>query len=86
MSVRRRRVRRLERALHRDEVDVLEDHDRRRQRGGQVDRGRHRAEALAGEQRCWVHKSANVLDAMPKRLQPRAKTLLHEIAEAPTQA
>ena len=39
----------------------------------------------AGEQRCWVHKSANVLDAMPKRLQPRAKTLLHEMAEAPTE-
>ena len=40
----------------------------------------------AGEQRCWVHKSANVLDAMPKRLQPRAKSLLHEMAEAPTAA
>ena len=24
----------------------------------------------AGEQRCWVHKIANVLDAMRKRLQP----------------
>jgi transposase-like protein len=35
----------------------------------------------AGELRCWVHKSANVLDAMPKRLQPRAKTLLHEMAD-----
>ena len=38
----------------------------------------------AGEQRCWVHKTANVLDALPKRLQPRAKSLLHEIVEAPT--
>ena len=38
------------------------------------------------EQRCWVHKTANVLDALPKRLQPRAKTLLHEMAEAPTRA
>lgn len=38
----------------------------------------------ATEQRCWVHKTANVLDALPKRLQPRAKTLLHEMAEAPT--
>jgi len=37
----------------------------------------------AREQRCWVHKTANVLDALPKRLQPRAKTLLHEMAEAP---
>jgi putative transposase len=40
----------------------------------------------AGEQRCWVHKSANVLDALPKRLQSRAKSLLHEMAEAPTAA
>jgi putative transposase len=38
----------------------------------------------AGEQRCWVHKTANVLDCLPKRLQPRAKTILHEIVEAPT--
>src|SRR3954449_6209495 len=37
----------------------------------------------AVEQRCWVHKIANVLDAMPKRLQARAKTLLHEMMEAP---
>ena len=40
----------------------------------------------AKEQRCWVHKTANVLDALPKRLQPRAKTLLHEMTEAPTRA
>jgi len=40
----------------------------------------------AAEQRCWVHKTANSLDALPKRLQPRAKTLLHEIVEAPTRA
>jgi putative transposase len=40
----------------------------------------------AREQRCWVHKTANVLDALPKRLQPRAKTLLHEMAGAPTRA
>ena len=38
----------------------------------------------AGEQRCWVHKTANVLDCLPKRLQPRAKGMLHEIIEAPT--
>ena len=31
-----------------------------------------------------MHKTANVLDALPKRLQPRAKTLLHEMAEAPS--
>ena len=39
----------------------------------------------AGRQQCWVHKIANVLDALPKRLQPRAKTLLHEMMEAPTE-
>jgi putative transposase len=38
------------------------------------------------EQRCWVHKTANVLDTLPKRLQPRAKSLLHEMAEAPSRA
>lgn len=38
------------------------------------------------EQRCWVHKTANVLDALPKRLQSRAKDLLHEMAEAPCRA
>ena len=40
----------------------------------------------AREQQCWVHKTANVLDALPKRLQPRAKSLLHEMAEAPARA
>jgi len=40
----------------------------------------------AREQRCWVHKTANVLDSLPKRLQPRAKSLLHEMAEAPSRA
>jgi putative transposase len=37
-------------------------------------------------QRCWVHKIANVLDKLPKRLQPRAKAMLHEIMYAPTRA
>jgi putative transposase len=31
------------------------------------------------EQRCWVHKTANVLDKLPKGSQPKAKGLLHEI-------
>ena len=35
------------------------------------------------EQRCWVHKIANVLDKLPKRLQPKAKAQLHEIMRAP---
>jgi transposase-like protein len=34
-------------------------------------------------QRCWVHKIANVLDKLPKRLQPLAKGMLHEIMYAP---
>jgi transposase-like protein len=36
------------------------------------------------EQRCWVHKTANVLDKLPKRLQPEAKQKLHEIWLADT--
>jgi putative transposase len=35
------------------------------------------------EQRCWKHKIANVLDKLPKRLQPRAKDMLHEAMRAP---
>jgi putative transposase len=38
----------------------------------------------AGEQRCWFHAAGNVLDCLPKRLQPRAKGLLNEVIEAPT--
>ena len=36
------------------------------------------------EQRCWVHKTANILDALPKRLHRQAKAALHEIYEAET--
>lgn len=35
-------------------------------------------------QRCWVHKTANVLDKMPKSVQGRAKTLIHEMYLSPT--
>ena len=38
------------------------------------------------EQRCWVHKTANVLNNMPKSVQPRAKTDIHEIWMAETRA
>jgi transposase-like protein len=38
------------------------------------------------EQRCWVHKTANVLDKLPKRLQPQAKDHIHQIWMAPTRA
>jgi transposase-like protein len=37
-------------------------------------------------QRCWVHKSANVLNEMPKSVQGKAKAALHEIWMAPTRA
>ena len=36
------------------------------------------------EQRCWVHKTANVLNALPKSMQPKAKARLHEIWQAAT--
>ncbi len=38
------------------------------------------------EQRCWVHKTANVLNKMPKSVQPKAKQDLHEIWQAETHA
>ncbi len=34
------------------------------------------------EQRCWVHKTANVLNKMPKSVQEKAKDDLHEILES----
>lgn len=37
-------------------------------------------------QRCWVHKTANVLNYLPKRVQPEAKAALHEIWQAPDRA
>ncbi|OPY71318.1 MAG: Transposase, Mutator family [Syntrophorhabdus sp. PtaU1.Bin050] len=36
------------------------------------------------EQRCWVHKTANILDRMPKSVQPKAKGKIHDIYLAPT--
>lgn len=38
------------------------------------------------EQRCWVHKTANVLNRLPKSVQPKAKADLHAIWMAPTRA
>jgi putative transposase len=38
----------------------------------------------AREQRCWVHKTANVLDSLPKRLRKEAKEKLHDIWMADT--
>ncbi len=37
-----------------------------------------------GHQRCWVHKTANILDKMAKSTQPNAKKLIHEMYMAPT--
>ncbi len=37
-------------------------------------------------QRCWVHKTANVLDKLPKSQQPQAKGKLHDIYLAATRA
>ena len=36
------------------------------------------------EQRCWFHKSGNVLSKLPKSVQPRAKSAIHEIWQAET--
>ena len=36
------------------------------------------------EQRCWVHKTVNVLDKLPKRLHAEAKDKIHQIWMAPT--
>src|SRR5205814_7869087 len=38
------------------------------------------------EQRCWVHKTANVLDKMAKSVQPQAKRMLHDIWMADTRS
>lgn len=35
-------------------------------------------------QQCWVHKTANVLNYLPRSVPPRAKAALHEIWMAPT--
>jgi len=35
-------------------------------------------------QRCWVHKTANVLNKVPKTIQPKIKAALHEIWMAET--
>lgn len=35
-------------------------------------------------QRCWVHKTANILNCLPKTSQPKAKKALHETWQAET--
>jgi len=36
------------------------------------------------QQRCWMHKTGNVLNALPKSVQPKAKQGLHDIWQADT--
>jgi transposase-like protein len=36
------------------------------------------------EQRCWVHKTANVLNKLPQSMQAKAKSRLHDIWQAET--
>ena len=38
------------------------------------------------QQRCWMHKSMNVLNCLPKATQPKAKQALHAIWQAETKA
>ena len=38
------------------------------------------------QQRCWVHKTANVLNKLPKHVQAKAKAMIHEIWMAATKA
>lgn len=37
-----------------------------------------------GQQRCWMHKTGNILNHFPKAVQPRAKKALHQIWMAET--
>jgi len=37
-----------------------------------------------GQQRCWVHKTANILNAVPKSVQPKIKQALRDIWQADT--
>ena len=36
------------------------------------------------QQRCWVHKTVNILDKMPKSVQANAKRMIHEMYMSPT--
>jgi len=39
---------------------------------------------MARQQRCWMHKTMNVLNCLPKSAQPKAKQALHAIWQAET--
>jgi transposase-like protein len=36
-------------------------------------------------QRCWIHKTANILDKLPKSAQPQAKMMIHDMYRAETE-
>ncbi|HEC61020.1 MAG TPA: hypothetical protein ENI27_02070, partial [bacterium] len=36
------------------------------------------------EQRCWFHKSGNILDKFPKSMQSKAREMVREMWQAPT--
>lgn len=36
------------------------------------------------QQRCWLHKTANILNSVPKSMQPKMKAALHDIWQAET--
>lgn len=38
------------------------------------------------EQRCWVHKTANILDKLPKSMQSKAKSHIHDMYRAESKA
>jgi putative transposase len=46
----------------------------------------HEVFGTTREQRCWFHKSGNVLNVMPKSVQAKAKGHLHDIWQAETKA
>ncbi len=41
---------------------------------------------MVKQQRCWVHKTANILNKLPKSIQSHAKSKLHNIYMAPNKA
>lgn len=47
-------------------------------------RALHKVYGTSKKQRCWVHKTANILNKLPQKNQPRAKKMLHEIWMAST--
>lgn len=44
----------------------------------------HKVFPQTRQQRCWVHKTANVLNKLPKAMQPKVKAALHQIWQAET--